>query len=129
MLKLLLHMLLCGVLCSIGLLGICLIGEILYRESRDNPIKMSEIVEIVHEAGKIFSKKFRLKNEEMSYFKHFGINIKITLKCLLLTFYHLFGFNIKTSLKCLALALFHLAHGIVPIKLTEHKRWGIGGKG
>lgn len=43
----------------------------------------------------------------MHYFRHFKINIKAMLKCLVLVF-------------------FHLAHGIVPIKLTEHKRWKIG---
>jgi len=36
------------------------------------------------------------------------------------------GANIKVALKCIVLVLFHLAHGLVPIKLTEHKYWGIG---
>ena len=34
--------------------------------------------------------------------------------------------NIKAALKCFMLIFFHLVHGILPIKLTEHKRWGIG---
>ena len=43
----------------------------------------------------------------MNYFKHFKVNIKAVFKCIILAF-------------------FHLAHGLLPIKLTEHKRWGIG---
>lgn len=43
----------------------------------------------------------------MNYLQHFRLNIKVALKCLMLVF-------------------FHLAHGILPIKLTDHKYWKIG---
>ena len=43
----------------------------------------------------------------MNYFRHFGLNIKVVLKCLVLV-------------------LFHLFHGSMPIRLTDHKYWGIG---
>lgn len=43
----------------------------------------------------------------MNYLKHFKVNIKAMFKCIILAF-------------------FHFSHGLLPIKLTEHKRWGIG---
>ena len=43
---------------------------------------------------------------KMNYFSHFKLNVKAMFKCFVLVF-------------------FHLAHAILPIKLTEHKRWGI----
>ncbi len=43
----------------------------------------------------------------MNYFQHFKANIKV-------------------AFKCFVLILFHLVHGLLPIKLTDHKHWGIG---
>jgi len=43
----------------------------------------------------------------MNYIKHFILNIKVMFKCIVL-------------------AIFHLAHAILPIRFTEHKRWGVG---
>ena len=40
-------------------------------------------------------------------------------------FWHLWV-NIKIALKCFVLVFFHLAHGLIPVELTDHKRWGIG---
>jgi hypothetical protein len=33
--------------------------------------------------------------------------------------------NWKVAAKGLLLAAFHFAHGLVPIELTSHERWGI----
>ncbi|WP_154658867.1 hypothetical protein [Desulfocurvibacter africanus] len=34
--------------------------------------------------------------------------------------------NWRTALMALILAVFHFIHGLIPIGLTEHDRWGIG---
>ncbi len=47
-----------------------------------------------------------MNESRMNYFRHLGLNIKVALK----------GF---------VLVLFHLAHGILPIKLTDHEYWKI----
>ena len=36
------------------------------------------------------------------------------------------GANFKVALKCFVLVLFHLAHGLLPLKLTDHKYWRLG---
>lgn len=45
-----------------------------------------------------------------------------------MTYFRHLGLNIKVALKGAVLVLFHLAHGLIPIRLTEHMHWRVGFK-
>lgn len=33
--------------------------------------------------------------------------------------------NWVVALRCVALAIFHAVHGVLPLRITEHERWGL----